>query len=234
MGKTSLALNFVESASMPKRGEPVATLLFSLEMSSAQLALRMLCSRAKVNLKLLREGLLSKNGDDNARLVAVADEFSKAPIFIDDSSHLSIMELRAKARRLHARQKLGLIVVDYLQLLSPTDSRMPREQQVSEASRGLKALSKELDVPVIVLSQLNRSSETNSRTPKLSDLRESGAIEQDADVVMILTRPKDADEKFQVASDSAELIVAKQRNGPVGDLKLTFLRDITRFENFTL
>ena len=233
MGKTSLALNFVESASMPKRGEPVATLLFSLEMSSAQLALRMLCSRAKVNLKLLREGLLSKNGDDNARLVAVADEFSKAPIFIDDSSHLSIMELRAKARRLHARQKLGLIVVDYLQLLSPTDSKVPREQQVSEASRGLKALSKELDVPVIVLSQLNRSSETQQRTPKLADLRESGAIEQDADVVLILTRPKDADEKFQVAADSAELIVAKQRNGPVGDLKLTFLRDITRFENFT-
>jgi len=233
MGKTSLALNIVESASMPKRGEPVATLLFSLEMSSAQLALRMLCSRAKVNLKLLREGLLSKSGDDNTRLVAVADEFSKAPIFIDDSSHLSIMELRAKARRLHARQKLGLIVVDYLQLLSPTDSKVPREQQVSEASRGLKALSKELDVPVIVLSQLNRSSETQQRTPKLADLRESGAIEQDADVVLILTRPKDADEKFQVAADSAELIVAKQRNGPVGDLKLTFLRDITRFENFT-
>jgi replicative DNA helicase len=202
-------------------------------MSASQLALRMLCSRARVNLKLLREGLLSKNGDDNGRLVEAADEFSKAPIYIDDSSHLSIMELRAKARRVHARRKLGLIVVDYLQLLSPTDSQVPREQQVAEASRGLKALAKELDLPVIVLSQLNRSSEKENRSPKLADLRESGSIEQDSDVVLMLARPKEADEKFQVAADSADLIVAKQRNGPVGELKLTFLRDITRFENYT-
>ena len=233
MGKTSLALNFAESAALPKRGEPVPTLVFSLEMSAGQLALRMLCSRAKVNLKLLREGLLARNGDDNARLVGVADEFMKAPIYIDDSSHLSIMELRAKARRLHARRKLGMVIVDYLQLLSPTDSQAPREQQVAEASRGLKALAKELEVPVIVLSQLNRSSEKENRAPKLADLRESGAIEQDADVVLMLARPKDADDKYQVAADSAELIVAKQRNGPVGELKLTFLRDITRFENYT-
>ena len=232
MGKTSLALNFAEAASMPKRGEPVATLVFSLEMSAAQLALRMLCSRARVNMKLLRDGLLSKNGDEQNRLVETADEFSKSPIFIDDSSSLSIMQLRAKARRIHARHKLGFIVVDYLQLLSPTDSKMPREQQVAEASRGLKSLAKELDVPVLVLSQLNRSSEKENRTPKLADLRESGSIEQDADVVLMLTRPRDADEKYQVAADSAELIVAKQRNGPVGELKLTFLRDITRFENF--
>jgi replicative DNA helicase len=232
MGKTSLALNFAEAAVMPKRGEPVATLVFSLEMSAAQLALRMLCSRARVNMKLLRDGLLSKNGEEQNRLVETADEFSKSPLFIDDSSALSIMQLRAKARRIHARHKLGLIVVDYLQLLSPTDARMPREQQVAEASRGLKSLAKELDVPVIVLSQLNRSSEKENRTPKLADLRESGSIEQDADVVLMLARPRDADEKFQVAADSAELIVAKQRNGPVGELKLTFLRDITRFENF--
>jgi len=233
MGKTSLALNIAESAALPKRGEPVATLIFSLEMSAAQLALRMLCSRARVNLTRLREGFLAKDKDDNNHLVAVADEFSKAPIFIDDSSHLSIMELRAKARRLYARLKLGLVIVDYLQLLSPTDSQAPREQQVAEASRGLKALAKELDVPVIVLSQLNRSSEKENRAPRLADLRESGSIEQDADVVLMLARPKDADEKFQVAADSAELIVAKQRNGPVGELKLTFLRDITRFENYT-
>ena len=232
MGKTSLALNIAEAAAMPKRGEPVGVLIFSLEMSAAQLALRMLCSTARVNMKLLRDGLLSKNGDEQNRLVSTADEFSKAPIFIDDSSALSIMQLRAKARRLHARHKLGFIVVDYLQLLSPTDGRMPREQQVAEASRGLKSLAKELDVPVLVLSQLNRSSEKENRTPKLADLRESGSIEQDADVVLMLARPRDADEKFQVAADSAELIVAKQRNGPVGELKLTFLRDITRFENF--
>ena len=232
MGKTSLALNIAEAASMPKRGEPVATLIFSLEMSAAQLALRMLCSHARVNMKLLRDGLLSKNGEEQNRLVATADEFSKSPIFIDDSSALSIMQLRAKARRIHARHTLGFIIVDYLQLLSPTDGKMPREQQVAEASRGLKSLAKELNVPVLVLSQLNRSSEKENRTPKLADLRESGSIEQDADVVLMLARPRDADEKFQVAADSAELIVAKQRNGPVGELKLTFLRDITRFENF--
>ena len=232
MGKTSFALNIAEAAAMPKKGEGVATLIFSLEMSAAQLALRMLCSRARINMKLLREGLLSKNGNEQAELIKAADEFSKSPLFIDDSSHLSIMELRAKARRVHARHKLGFIIIDYLQLLSPTDPRVPREQQVAEASRGLKALAKELNLPVLVLSQLNRASEKENRAPRLADLRESGSIEQDADVVLMLARPKDADEKFQVASDSAELIVAKQRNGPVGELKLTFLRDITRFENF--
>ena len=233
MGKTSFALNIAESAAMPRKGEGVGTLIFSLEMSAAQLALRMLCSRARINMKLLREGLLSKSGNEQAELLKVADEFSKSPLFIDDSSHLSIMELRAKARRVHARHKLGFIIIDYLQLLSPTDPRVPREQQVAEASRGLKALAKELNVPVLVLSQLNRASEKENRAPRLADLRESGSIEQDADVVLMLARPKDADEKFQVAADSAELIVAKQRNGPVGELKLTFLRDITRFENFT-
>jgi replicative DNA helicase len=234
MGKTSLALNIAEAAAMPKKAgtAPAAVLIFSLEMGAAQLALRMLCSRARVNMKLLRDGLLSKNGEEQNRLLEAADEFSKAPIFIDDSSAISIMQLRAKARRIHSRTPLGFIMVDYLQLLSPTDPRVPREQQVAEASRGLKALAKELDVPVLVLSQLNRSSEKDNRTPKLSDLRESGSIEQDADVVLMLARPRDADEKFQVAADSAELIVAKQRNGPVGEMRLTFLRDITRFENF--
>jgi len=233
MGKTSFALNIAEAATLPKRGLPFTTLIFSLEMSGAQLALRMLCSRARVKMQALRDGLLSRNGDEQQLLVAAADEFSKAPLFIDDSSNLSIMQLRAKARRLHARNKLGLIIVDYLQLLSPIDSKVPREQQVAEASRGLKSLAKELDVPVIVLSQLNRSSEKENRAPKLADLRESGSIERDANVVLMLARPKDADEKFQVAADSAELIVAKQRNGPVGELRLTFLRDITRFENYT-
>ncbi len=233
MGKTSLALNFAEASAMPKRGDAHAVMIFSLEMSASQLALRMLCSRARVNMKLLRDGLLSKNGEEQNRLVSAADEFSKAPIYIDDSSALSIMQLRAKARRVHARTPLGFIMVDYLQLLSPTDPKVPREQQVAEASRGLKSLAKELNVPVLVLSQLNRSSEKENRTPRLADLRESGSIEQDADVVLMLARPKDADEKFQVAADSAELIVAKQRNGPVGELKLTFLRDYTRFENFT-
>jgi replicative DNA helicase len=233
MGKTSFALNIAEAAILPRKGQAHPTLIFSLEMSGSQLALRMLCSRARVNMVRLRNEVLSKDGDEQQKLVAAADEFSKAPLFIDDSSNLSIMQLRAKARRVHARNKLGLIIVDYLQLLSPTDSKVPREQQVAEASRGLKALAKELDVPVVVLSQLNRSSEKENRAPKLADLRESGSIEQDADVVLMLSRPKDADEKFQVAAESMELIVAKQRNGPVGEQRLTFLKDFTRFENYT-
>jgi replicative DNA helicase len=232
-GKTSLAMNFAEHAALPVRGMGVNVLVFSLEMSSASLALRLLCSRSKVNMHQLRDGLLSKNGEEQQRLLACADDFSKSPLFIDDSSALTIMELRAKARRLHARHPLGLIVVDYLQLINPTDPSVPREQQVAEASRGLKALAKELDVPVVVLAQLNRASEKENRTPRLSDLRESGSIEQDADVVLMLSRPKDAEDKFQVASDSMELYVAKNRNGEVGDLKLTFLKSITRFENYT-
>ncbi|RXK55452.1 replicative DNA helicase [Oleiharenicola lentus] len=233
MGKTSFALNIAEAAAMPKKGDPVAVLVFSLEMSSSQLALRMLCARSRVNMKLLRDGLVSRDGAEVNALGRTAEEFKRAPILIDDASNLTIMELRAKARRIHARKKLGMVIVDYLQLLSGTDPRAPREQQVAEVSRGLKALAKELDVPVLVLSQLNRSSEKENRTPRLSDLRESGSIEQDADVVLMLSRPKDADEKFQTAAGAADLIVAKQRNGPVGDLKLTFLQEITRFENFT-
>lgn len=235
MGKTSFALNIAEAAAFPKpgKGDPVPVLIFSLEMSASQLALRMLCSRSRVNLKLLRDGLIGRDSAQINDLGRAAEEFKRAPILLDDSSNLTIMELRAKARRLYARRKLGLIVVDYLQLLSGTDPRAPREQQVAEVSRGLKALAKELDLPVIVLSQLNRSSEKENRTPRLSDLRESGSIEQDADVVLMLSRPKDADEKFQTASGAADLIVAKQRNGPVGELKLTFLQEITRFENFT-
>jgi replicative DNA helicase len=236
MGKTSFALNIAESAAMPKpgKGEPVATLIFSLEMSSSQLALRMLCSRARVNIKLLRDGLVSRDGHEVNALGQAGEDFKKAPILVDDSSNLTIMEMRAKARRIYARKKLGLIIVDYLQLVSGSDPRAPREQQVAEVSRGLKAMAKELDLPVIVLSQLNRSSEKENRTPRLSDLRESGSIEQDADVVLMLSRPKDADERFQTAAGAADLIIAKQRNGPVGDLKLTFLQEITRFENFTL
>ena len=235
MGKTSLALNIAEAAALPKpgRAEPVRTLIFSLEMSSSQLALRMLCARSRVNIKLLRDGLVGRDGREVNALGQAAEEFKKTPILVDDSSNLTIMEMRAKARRSYARKKLGLIIVDYLQLVSGTDPRAPREQQVAEVSRGLKAMAKELDLPVIVLSQLNRSSEKENRTPRLSDLRESGSIEQDADVVIMLSRPKDSDEKFQTAATAADLTVAKQRNGPVGDLKLTFLQEITRFENFT-
>ncbi len=235
MGKTSFALNVAEAAAIPKPGKAdgVPTLVFSLEMSCAQLALRMLCSRSRVNLKLLRDGLIGRDSQQIADLGKAAEELKKAPILIDDSSNLTIMEMRAKTRRIYSRKRLGLVIVDYLQLISGTDQHALREQQVAEVSRGLKAMAKELDLPVIVLSQLNRASEKENRTPRLSDLRESGSIEQDADVVLMLSRPKNVDEKFQVAVGTADLIIAKQRNGPVGDLKLTFLQEITRFENFT-
>jgi replicative DNA helicase len=232
MGKTALALNIAENIVLPKRGTPAPVMVFSLEMSAHQLMQRMICSRGRINMKLLRDGILSKNGEEMNRMLAAADEIGRAPLYIDDSSSIPVSHIRARARRQHSRMPLGAIVVDYLQLMAPMSRDMPREQQVSEASRGLKALAKELDVPVIVLSQLNRSAEKDNRPPRLSDLRESGAIEQDADIVLMLSRPKDADEKFQVAADTTDLLVAKQRNGPVGELKLTFLRDITRFESY--
>jgi len=231
MGKTSLALNIAEAACLPKHGEPAPTLVFSLEMSSAQLAMRMLCGRARVSMIRLRDGISS--AEEGQRLGAAAKELSKAPLWIDDSGSLNLLEVRAKARRLHAKHQLKLIVVDYLQLLSGTDSSVPREQQIAEISRGLKAMAKELNLPVIVLSQLNRESEKEKRQPRLSDLRESGSIEQDADVVLMLARPKDATDEFSVATDRADLIIAKQRNGPVGTVPLTFIREITRFENYT-
>lgn len=232
MGKTALALNIAENAAIPAKGKASGVMVFSLEMSSQALIQRMICSRAKVNMKLLRDGLMSRNGEEMKRLSDASEEIAKAPLFIDDSSSVPVSHIRARARRQHARSPLGLIIVDYLQLMGSQTAGIPREQQVAEASRGLKGLAKELDVPVIVLSQLNRASDKENRPPRLSDLRESGAIEQDADVVMMLSRPKDADERFQVAADSTDLILAKQRNGPVGDVKLSFLADITRFQNF--
>jgi replicative DNA helicase len=192
--------------------------------------MRLLCSRARVSSERLRAGFANK--EEQERLAQAAVEIKTAPLWIDDSGQLNIHELRAKARRLHARHHLSLIVVDYLQLLSGTDAKVQREQQIAEISRGLKAMAKELNVPVIVLSQLNRESEKERRQPRLSDLRESGAIEQDADLVLLLARPKDAKDDFSVATDSADLIIAKQRNGPVGEVRLTFIREITRFENY--
>lgn len=232
-GKTALALNIAEAMIYPQSGKGVGVLIFSLEMSGTQLMQRMICSRARVNMKLLRDGLVSKTGDDLLRMKNAADAIARASLFIDDTSAIPVSHIRARARRVHARNSLGCIIVDYLQLMAPTNASTPREQQVAEASRGLKALAKELNVPVIVLSQLNRSSEKDNRPPRLSDLRESGSIEQDADVVLMLSRPKDADDRYQTAADSMDLVVAKQRNGPVGTLKLSFLRDITRFENYT-
>ena len=240
MGKTSLAMNVAEYAALPKSGNPSRVLVYSLEMGADQLAMRMLCRRARVNMRRVRDGTLSK--DDQRNIASAASELKKAPLWVDDAGHTTILELRAKARRMQSRlmregkERLGLIVIDYLQLISGIgDSRTPREQQIAEISRGLKSLAKELELPVLVLSQLNREAEKENSPPRLSDLRESGSIEQDADVVLLLAKDKESDDKTSVPSGTrkVELIVAKQRNGPVGSVSLTFIPEYTSFENFT-
>ncbi|MEO0794914.1 MAG: replicative DNA helicase [Verrucomicrobiota bacterium] len=233
MGKTSIALNMVEGALFPHRADATCTMMFSLEMPSEQLAMRLLCSRARVNMTKLRDGFLPKEKQQD--LVKAAQELKAAPFFIDDSSGLTILEIRAKARRLANQHKLGLVVVDYLQLVAGTDPRVPREQQIAEISRGMKGMAKELGIPVIVLAQLNRESEKEKRQPRMSDLRESGSIEQDADVILLISKPREFDEQQDLASDAVarDLIIAKQRNGPVGTVPLMFTKNLTRFENYT-
>lgn len=232
MGKTALAMNIAEHVSINEK-LPVA--VFSLEMSSQQLVQRLLCSRARVNLQKVRDGFLAER--DFPSLTAAASKLAEAQIFIDDSAGLSILELRAKARRLKAQKGIRLIVVDYLQLLRSTTRRAMdnRQLEISEISAGLKGLAKELKLPIIVLAQLNRQPEARTGgKPRLSDLRESGSIEQDADLVGLLVRPEiyeeDEDARAEKAGE-AELIIAKQRNGPVGEIALTFLKEFTRFED---
>ncbi|MBT65489.1 MAG: replicative DNA helicase [Puniceicoccaceae bacterium] len=238
VGKTSLAMNFAEHAMIPDGGrKPAGVIVFSLEMTAAQLAMRLICSRARVDMKRIRDRVISKQ--DSADIATTVKELKEAPLWIDDGSTSTILDIRAKARRLHTKNPLGLVVVDYLQLIKGTDSRMQREQQIADISRGMKGMAKELNVPVVVLSQLNRESEKENRAPRLSDLRESGSIEQDADVVMLLHRPKKSDDDETVEGgglynehEHIKLIVAKQRNGPVGEIDLTFVRRYTRYENF--
>jgi replicative DNA helicase len=231
MGKTSFALNIAEHATALKIS-PVPTLFFSLEMSAEQLAIRMLCSRSGVDTIKLRNGFAPK--EELKNVSTTANELKTIPLWIDESSGISVMEMRAKVRRMCNKHKLGLIIIDYLQLLLSRDPRAPREQQISEISRGIKAMAKELSLPVIVLSQLNREAEKEKRQPRLSDLRESGAIEQDADVVLILAKCKDSNDDQEVALDvvSRDLIIAKQRNGPTGIVHLAFRKSLTRFENY--
>ena len=234
MGKTSLALNIAETAVLGggSRKTPIPTLVFSLEMSAEQLAFRLLCSYSRVNMTRIREGMIRK--EDEKRLAHRAKEIKDAPLWIDDSGNLTILDLRAKARRMASKAKLGLVVIDYLQLISGTDNRVPREQQIADISRSIKAMAKELNVPVLVLSQLNRESEREKRRPRLSDLRESGSIEQDADVVILLAKAPEKEDEDQVSpSREVQLIIAKQRNGPIGDIALTFIPELTRFENHT-
>jgi replicative DNA helicase len=231
MGKTALAMNIAEYVAI---NEKLAVGVFSLEMSSQQLVQRMLCSRARVNLQRVRDGFLGER--DFPSLTAAASKLAEARMFIDDSASLSILELRAKARRLKAQQDVSLIIVDYLQLLRSTTRRAQdnRQLEISEISAGLKALAKDLKIPVIVVAQLNRQPEQRTGgKPRLSDLRESGSIEQDADLVGLLVRPElyEEDEEARVEkAGEAELIIAKQRNGPVGEIPLTFLKEYTRFE----
>jgi len=227
MGKTAFALNVAQHAALTAK---IGVGVFSLEMSKEQLVLRMLCSEARVDQSKVRAGFAAER--DFPKLAMAAGRLSEAPIYIDDTPALSVLELRAKARRLKREResKLGLIIVDYLQLMRGHDGADNREQEISGISRSLKALAKELNVPVVALSQLNRQVETRAeKKPVMADLRESGAIEQDADVIAFLYRPivydKNAEER------AAEVIVAKQRNGPIGNVPLTFMSEYTRFEN---
>jgi replicative DNA helicase len=231
VGKTSLAMNIAEHVALDEK-LPVG--VFSLEMTAESLVLRMLCSRARVNMRSVREGFLAER--DFPKLTGAAGKIAGAPLFIDDSSGLSILQLRAKARRMHQQYGIKLFVVDYLQLLHSTAKRADnRQQEIADISSGIKSLAKELKVPVIVLSQLNREVEREKgRPPRMSDLRESGAIEQDADLVGLLYRPskEEDDSAERVEAEPINLLIAKQRNGPAGeDVHLTFLRAYTRFEN---
>ena len=220
MGKTALAMNIVQNVALLKKA-PVA--VFSLEMSAQALAMRMLCSVGKVDAQRLRTGNLQDS--DWPRLQRATAQLSEAPIYIDDTSGLTALEMRAKSRRLKSEHELGLIVVDYLQLMQGRGGSESRVQEISEISRSLKAMAKELDVPVLALSQLNRSLEhRDDRRPQLSDLRESGAIEQDADLILFIYR----DEVYNKSETNknrgiAEIIIGKQRNGPTGTVKLSFL-----------
>jgi len=235
MGKTALAMNIVEHAAV-HAGKAVA--VYSLEMSAEQLVLRMLCSMARVDLQKIRQGFMSKV--DVSNMVAATNKLSETRLFIDDTPSISILELQANARRLKAKEGLDLIVIDYLQLMRSTSRRGQenRQVEVGEISSGVKALAKELKIPILVLAQLNRNpdsraGETKGR-PRLSDLRESGAIEQDADLVGLLWRAAyyaaDEDDRKELEG-KAELEIAKHRNGPVGQIPLTFLKNITRFED---
>ncbi|MFO7570580.1 MAG: replicative DNA helicase [Smithellaceae bacterium] len=229
MGKTAFALNIAQNAALEYQ-TPVA--VFSLEMSKEQLAFRLLAAEARVDSQRLRKGFLGET--DWPKLTTAAGRLSDAPLYIDDTPAITVLEMKAKSRRLKADKGLGLIVVDYIQLMrGGGSSRDSREQEISEISRSLKALAKELSLPVIALSQLNRQVESRTnRRPQMADLRESGAIEQDADVIAFIYR----DEVYNKSEDNpdkgvAEIIIAKQRNGPTDTVRLAFLEKFTRFEN---
>ena len=227
MGKTTLAVNIAENAAI---GAKVPTAIFSMEMPSQQLAFRMISSLGRVDQTHLRTGNFPD--EDWSRINTAVQLMSEAPIFIDDSPSLSPTEIRARARRLHREHNLGLIIIDYLQLMQVEGSKENRATELSEISRSLKALAKELEVPVIALSQLNRSVEQRTdKRPVMSDLRESGAIEQDADLIVFIYR-EEVTNPDTPRKGLADIVIAKQRNGPIGDFPLTFMGRYTKFENW--
>ena len=230
MGKTAFALNVAQHAAQESQ-DPVA--LFSLEMSKEQLALRLLCSEARVDNHRLRTGNIAES--DWGKLSMAAGKLADSQLWIDDTPGITMFEMRSKARRLKATNGLGMIIVDYLQLMAgPKNRSDSREQEISEISRSLKALAKELSVPVIALSQLNRKVEDRTdKRPHMADLRESGAIEQDADVILFIYRDEVYHPDSEEARGKAEVIIGKQRNGPTGDVQLAFINEYTRFENYS-
>ncbi|MEE8564733.1 MAG: replicative DNA helicase [Atribacterota bacterium] len=228
MGKTAFCMSIAQYASISEN-TPVA--IFSLEMSKSQLVQRMLCSEARIDAHNLRKGRLVEK--DWAPLSNAAGRLSSAPIFIDDTAGITCLEIKAKARRLKAQHNLGLVIIDYLQLISSSGRIENRQQEISEISRSLKGLARELNVPVIAVSQLSRAVEQRiERRPRLSDLRESGAIEQDADLVVFIYREEYYKPKTE-KKGIAEVIISKQRNGPTGKVELTFVKEYAKFENLT-
>ncbi len=232
MGKTALALTLARNAAVDHK-IPVG--IFSLEMATIQLIIRMLCAEGRLNAHLVRTGKLPT--EEGVKLSKNAHKLIESPLYIDDTPAQSVLEIRAKARRLKAEKNIGMIVIDYLQLMQGPSNSESREREISHISRSLKSLAKELNIPVIALAQLNRAVETRTdKRPQLSDLRESGSIEQDADVVLLLNRPeyygiKSFADNGTSTEGVAEIIIGKQRNGPTGELRLAFIKEYARFEN---
>ncbi len=231
MGKTAFALTLARNAAID-HGVPIG--IFSLEMATMQLIIRMLCAEGRLNAHLVRTGKLPS--EEGVKLSKNAHKLINAPLYVDDSPSQTVLEIRAKARRLKAEKNIGMIIIDYLQLMQGPPKAESREREISHISRSLKALAKELNIPVIALAQLNRAVEARTdKRPQLSDLRESGSIEQDADVVIFLNRPEyyglDKDENGESNEGVAEIIIGKQRNGPTGTVKLAFIKEYARFEN---
>jgi replicative DNA helicase len=234
MGKTAFALSAARNSAVDHE-VPIA--IFSLEMATMQLATRLICAEAKINAHNVRTGKFK--AEDGPRISRTAHKLSKAPIYIDDQAGQTVLEIRAKCRRLKAEKNIGLVIIDYMQLMSASTNMDSREREISIISRSLKSLAKELNIPVIALSQLNRAVEARTdKRPQLSDLRESGSIEQDADVVIFLNRPEyygiTQFHDGESTEGISEIIIAKQRNGPTGDVRLKFIKDYARFENLDM